>query len=272
MIRRHYIDNQDGGQIHIAEAGQGDAVLLIHQTPRSHDEFREVMDYLSPDFHLIAIDLPGMGASTLPGQNASIELYARAAAQTIEHYGNLPLAVCGHHTGGVVAIELAASRPELVSSLILSSTPWVDAQAREQRARKTPIDMAAPSRDGHHLADLWRQRSAYYPDKTEYMNRFMADALKCSDPAQGHLAVGRYHMERAAPLIKCPVLIIDHMKDPFGVKYSPALQAAFPHATTVQIPDGVVALEVTARHFSENLGAWLHLGGKLTQNQKLGAL
>ena len=38
-------------------------MLLLHQTPRSWDEFREVMTALQDRLHLLAIDLPGMGAS-----------------------------------------------------------------------------------------------------------------------------------------------------------------------------------------------------------------
>ena len=126
MIRRTYISNQVGGQIHIAEAGSGPTVLFLHQTPRSWDEFREVMHILKGNLRLIAMDLPGMGASDSIGTNPCIETYADAAECVAQWSAATPLIICGHHTGGVVAIELAARRPDLVTSLILSSTPWMD--------------------------------------------------------------------------------------------------------------------------------------------------
>lgn len=89
------------------------------------------------------------------------------------------------------------------------------------------------------------------------MNRFIADALKCSNPAAGHIAVGQYHMEKRLSKIFCSVLIIEHMKDPFAVKYTPHLKAAFPKATIEQIPNGEVALEVTATEFSTILRNWV---------------
>ena len=68
MIKKQYIDNGLGGQIHLAEAGRKSSntvsILLLHQTPRSWDEFKEVMHLLGPEHHLIAMDLPGMGASS----------------------------------------------------------------------------------------------------------------------------------------------------------------------------------------------------------------
>ena len=83
--------------------------------------------------HLLAIDLPGMGASEQHPDGPSIENFTSVAAVAIKQSGPGPMAVCGHHTGGVVAVELAASRPHLVERLILSSTPWIDADERARR-------------------------------------------------------------------------------------------------------------------------------------------
>jgi pimeloyl-ACP methyl ester carboxylesterase len=38
--------------------------------------------------------------------------------------------IVGHHTGGVIAVEVAATHPERVDKLVLSSTPYVDAEDR----------------------------------------------------------------------------------------------------------------------------------------------
>ena len=261
MIKRHYIENGCGGQIHLAEAGSPSktrpSILLLHQTPRSWDEFKEVMERLGSECHLIAMDLPGMGASSSISELPSIEDYAQAAAIVIRHFGSTPMIICGHHTGGVAAIEVAASAPELVASLVLSSTPWLDPDIRRARAEKSPIDTATLARDGTHLMDYWRQRSPYYPEQTDFMNRFISDALKTADPAAGHLAVGQYQMEKRVSKITCPVLIIEHMKDPFAVQHTPHLKTAFPQAAFEQILHGHVALEVTATEFAALLREWI---------------
>jgi hypothetical protein len=37
-------------------------------------------------------------------------------------------------------VEVAASYPEVVDKLVLSSTPYVDAEDRERRKKRPPID------------------------------------------------------------------------------------------------------------------------------------
>ena len=258
MIERFYIPDGQSGQIHYAVAGRGPTILCLHQTPRSWDEFREVMEYLQDDFQIIAMDLPGMGASSAPLKTASSETYARASIDLIKSVVSGALIVCVHHTGGAVAHECAAREHELFDGLILSSTPWVDAAEREARRSKTPIDTISRTRQGDHLLDLWQQRSDYYPAGPEFLDRFLADALAATSPTEGHLAVGRYEMEASTPQIKCPVLIVEHSLDPFASKHTGRLQNAFPEASVSRIPEGRVPLAATARQFADLVRTWAH--------------
>lgn len=257
MVRCNYIDNGQGGQIHFAHSGHGERILLLHQTPRSWDEYRETIDLLAHEFELIAMDLPGMGCSDAMGEIARIEDFAKAAACLIDELGG-PVTVCGHHTGGVVAIELAASRPDLVESLVLSSTPWIDGAERAHRKTKRPIDTAERKSDGTHLQSYWSQRAPYYPEDPTYLDRFMKDALTARDASEGHHAVGDYHMETAVSFIKVPTLIIEHSADPFASKHTPQMRLAFPHAVFRQIKDGGIALEVTANAFAKIFSTWMY--------------
>jgi len=250
VIKRHYIDSSSGGQIHFADVGSGVPILFLHQTPRSWDEFREVMERLQNQAYCIALDLPGMGASDPSTSNDGIEDYAAAAIELIEHLNLGPMTVCGHHTGGVVAIEIAAKRPDLVSSLVLSSTPWT-------RKTKSPIDTVAVSRDGQHLLGLWKQRSPYYPDDAAYLMRFMTNALQANDPAHGHNAITDYQMERVAEHIDCNVLVIEHSKDPFSAKYTDLLTDNLAVSRVEKIADGMVPLEVSSKEVAAILTDWL---------------
>ncbi len=200
------------------------------------------------------MDLPGMGASDPHPSGATIEGYAEAAAVTIRALDLGSAAVCGHHTGGAVALQLAASEPELVSKLILSSSPWLDQAAREARAQKTSIDTIERSGDGSHLLSLWEQRAPYYPAGFEHLDRFVADAMKTVDPSAGHHAVSNYHMEDAIGSVKCPVAIVEHSADPFASRHTDDLVRGFPDASVIRIDSGGVALEVTADEFSTALG------------------
>lgn len=265
MIKRAYIDDIKGGQIHIARTPPIESdfapILFLHQTPRSWDEFREVLEVLSGQLNCIAMDLPGMGSSSGTIGNPSIEDYAGAACSVIEALGLKQVIVCGHHTGGVVAIETAVRLSEKVKSLILSSTPWLDAGVRTARAKKPPIDTTTRSRRGEHLADLWEQRSKYYPDNIDFMDRFLCDALRADDPADGHLAVGQYEMEKRIVEIACSVLLIEHSQDPFASAYTETLKAHLPGATVEYIENGRVALEITAKAFATHVLNWVKRDG-----------
>ncbi|MEZ5224161.1 MAG: alpha/beta fold hydrolase [Ilumatobacteraceae bacterium] len=260
-LARRYVD-APYGQIHVAEAGVGTPLLLIHQTPRSWDEFREVIGLLAPQLRVIAYDLPGMGASDpIPG-GPTIEGYADAALTVADALGLDRFHACGHHTGGVVALELAARAPARVASLVLSSTPWIDAAARRARAAEPPpVDLATHQPNGDHLRVLWNQRRPHYPDGHELLDRYLADALRAADSAEGHLAVGRYEMEARCPAVRCPVLVVEHAHDPFASRHTAALVEHLRPTSVASIADGRVPLEHTAHEFAHLVGEFVRSDG-----------
>lgn len=99
-------------------------MLLLHQTPRSWDEYRDVLPLLGQQFRVLAMDTMGFGDSApLPAQADSIERWAEAAFDLLDALGISQCAVVGHHTGAVIALEMAASRPPRITALVLSSCP-----------------------------------------------------------------------------------------------------------------------------------------------------
>jgi pimeloyl-ACP methyl ester carboxylesterase len=59
----------DGLDIFYREAGPVDekTILLLHGFPTSSHMFRDLMQILSGQFHLVAPDFPGFGNSSMPG-------------------------------------------------------------------------------------------------------------------------------------------------------------------------------------------------------------
>src|SRR3954451_19202298 len=105
------------GRIHVATAGAGFPVLLLHQTPRSWDEYRDVLPLLGRNFRAIAMDTLGFGDSDAPAADPSIEVWASSAFALLDALGEKEFAVVGHHTGAVIAAEMAAAAPDRVSAL-----------------------------------------------------------------------------------------------------------------------------------------------------------
>ena len=58
----------DGLDIFSREAGREDApiILLLHGFPTSSHMFRNLIPALADEFHLVAPDYPGFGASSMP--------------------------------------------------------------------------------------------------------------------------------------------------------------------------------------------------------------
>ncbi len=244
MITRKFI-SVPSGTIHCAMAGSGRPVLLLHQTPRSWDEFRDVLPLLGQHFHTIAMDTMGFGdSSRLPTGTDSIEKWAEVAISLLDALGIKRAAVVGHHTGAVTATELAAAYADRIDAVVLSAAPLLDAAFRTAHSGPPPVDNVTPRADGGHLAELWSQRAPWYPPgNIDLMNRFIVDALKAGPLAlEGHMVVSRYVMETKLPKIRCPVLIVAPTADPFAYPFARPLAARIAGSRVVDIPGGMIPL------------------------------
>jgi pimeloyl-ACP methyl ester carboxylesterase len=246
QVERSFI-SVASGRIHVAAAGAGAPVLLLHQTPRSWDEFRDVLPLLGRHYRAIAMDTVGYGDSDpLPEGQVSIERWAKAAHELLVALGVRRAAIVGHHTGGAIAVEIAAAYPEQVAALVLSASPYVDAARRAEAKAQTRavVDEATARIDGGHLAELWSMRQAFYPpDRIDLLERFIIDALKAGPrAAEGHRVVDHYEMEKRLPLIACPTLVVAPTADPHAYPHAPKVAAAIAGSALVEIEGGMVPL------------------------------
>jgi pimeloyl-ACP methyl ester carboxylesterase len=227
------------GQIHYAMAGQGKPVLLLHQTPRSWDEYRDVLPIIGKKYWAIAMDTIGFGDSYKPEKKGSIEQYARGVIRFLDAMSIDRASIVGHHTGGVIAVDVAASYPERVHKLVLSSTPYVDAEDRERRKNRPPIDEVEFKEDGSHLTELWQRRMPFYPkNRPDLLTRFVIDALRVEDRAEeGHQAVSEYRMEK-----KAPTLVVAGTEDPFSFPRMKPLSNSIKGSRTATIGGGMVPM------------------------------
>jgi len=234
--RRGYADTRFG-QLHFAEMGAGPVILLLHQTPRSHDEFRELQPLLAQAHRVIAMDMLGFGQSAPLAAPQTIEAIAAGSLSLLDALGLETASVLGHHTGGAVALEMAAAQPDRVPALVLSSTPWLDGHYRDAHRNGAAVDAAEPSQDGRHLQTLWSTRRLYYPaDCSGLLNRFIRDALAPGvDPVEGHRACARYVMEDRIGLVTAPTLIIGASADPFSFPAVARLRSHLVNAPTVEV-------------------------------------
>ncbi|WNG90172.1 alpha/beta fold hydrolase [Mycobacterium sp. ITM-2016-00317] len=241
-IEPTYVETPSGRMHVVTKNGHldGPCLVLLHQTPRSWDEFRAVADLLD-GYRLVIPDLPGYGGSE-PLRDNTIEATAAAVLGVLDAL-RVPYAhLVGHHFGGLVAYHLAVSAPERVLSLVLSSTPFIDAAERDRRRDAPPFNHFPATADGEHLAQLWRRRSEYlaHPDP-EVQSRYVRDVLAQPDPDRGHAAVAAYRSEDGVGRYGGQVLCLASARDPRAFPRRAQILAAFPQATEHVLAEGDIS-------------------------------
>jgi pimeloyl-ACP methyl ester carboxylesterase len=224
-------------KVNHVEAGSGTPVVLLHQTPRSVDEYRDVLPALAArGYRVIAFDTPGFGDSARVAGEPSIEAWAEVLAGAIDGLGVERFALVGHHTGGVIAVELAAQRPERVLALVLSSTPLTDAAYHATAVDESSVDV------GEDAETLRASRADFYPaDRPELLDRYVTDALRAGPLARlGHHVVASYNMDVSR--LEMPVLLIGADGDPYAFPQLERMSVAVAHAERAVISGGMVPL------------------------------
>jgi pimeloyl-ACP methyl ester carboxylesterase len=246
-VTRRFVETS-AGIVHCAVAGEGNgtSVLLLHQSPRSWNEYREVLPRLGRRRQAIAMDTIGFGdSSALPWGSDSIERWAEVALEVLQALEIDRAHLVGHHTGAVIAAEMAGRAPERARSVALSSAPFDDEQTRAAHLEAGPIvDNVTPRPDGSHVIELWRTRAGFYPeDRVDLLEAFLIDALKAGPrAAEGHQVVARYDMQAAVKRLRCPVMLIGATDDPYAYPALEPMRAALPDAHVEVIEGGMVPL------------------------------
>ena len=136
-IRSRFINNNNGLNVHILEAGfeEGDrpVVLLLHGHPELAYSWRKQLVPLAEQgFHVIAPDLRGSGRTTGWEEGFDCNLDAFSLYNNVQDMIGLiyalgyksVTAVAGHDFGSPAAALCAFIRPDIFKSLIIMSTPW----------------------------------------------------------------------------------------------------------------------------------------------------
>lgn len=114
-----FVDIPNGERIAYRQAGQGKAVVLLHGNMSSSVHWQTVMVGLEGAFAVYAPDLRGFGDSSYNREFDSLKELSDDILRFMDALGIPEAAVAGWSTGGGVAAEMAASRPELIKKLVL---------------------------------------------------------------------------------------------------------------------------------------------------------
>lgn len=107
----------------VREEGAGAPVLLIHGLGASHLDWIHQIPALARHYRVLALDLPGFGASPAQPVLKSLADYAIAVLAELDRRGVERLhGLAGHSMGGAIALEIALQAPQRVERLVLANT------------------------------------------------------------------------------------------------------------------------------------------------------
>ncbi|MCH8201172.1 MAG: alpha/beta hydrolase [Chloroflexi bacterium] len=124
----HRTIQTNGINMHIAEAGEGPLVLLIHGFPELWYSWRHQLPALAEaGYHAVAPDVRGYGDTDKPPK---IEDYAMREMVAdylgvLEHFGEDKAVIVGHDWGSMMAWTTAALHPERFRAVVGMSVPYL---------------------------------------------------------------------------------------------------------------------------------------------------
>ncbi len=221
----------------------------MHMTPRSSDEFREVMPILAQHRQVIAMDLMGLGDSDKPPRIYSVADYAQTVIALWDYLEIKKSSILGSLTGGYIAGEVAATYPERVEKLILCNVLGFDKEGTDKISQKYSAGFNIKE-DGSHLMERWLSR-VNYVGKGELNHRCLIDDLKCfGSPIYPGVAAANYFLsaKKRFRLVQCPTLIVSGKKGLEQLEKAGLAKAenqlwlseAIPHSQKIELESGTL--------------------------------
>lgn len=153
-----------GRKTGIRYAGNGEPAVLLHCSLAHSGAWGGVMAGLADRLAMVAIDLPGHGATTF---DPALDIQDQACETTIAVLERLDASahLIGHSFGATVALRCAVERPDLVASVSMYEPVYFSLLAAGNPAAYAR-EMADAEAFGKHLmAGEWQQAAEAFLDR-----------------------------------------------------------------------------------------------------------
>lgn len=116
----------NGIRLHYVEGGKGRPLVLLPGWPETWWEYHKIMPTLAKQFHVISVDMRGMGLSSKPDNGYDTKTMAKDIYALVRHLGYDEVDVAGHDTGAAVAFAYGAMYPQATRRLAIMDVPHPD--------------------------------------------------------------------------------------------------------------------------------------------------
>ncbi|MGE0501888.1 MAG: alpha/beta fold hydrolase [Rhizobiaceae bacterium] len=232
-------DFHDLGEVSLHVVSAGDPakplIVFLHGFPEYWEAWRQVMERLADDFHVVAPDQRGFNLSSKP---AGVDAYrakriVRDLAALADRLSpGRPFVLAGHDWGASVAYAYAFAHPDRLTHLVVANGPhpWCFQKAiiddPEQRAASQYINALRTSGMGARLAqDDYRRLERMFSGFSA--TRWMSDAQRAGYReawAQPGALEAMLNWYRASPVVVPPPLetpesvpLLDYPRETFRV-------------------------------------------------------
>jgi pimeloyl-ACP methyl ester carboxylesterase len=212
-MRTFKVDTPNGAVAAHESAGRGPATVLIHGNSSSSRAFSRQLDGpLGKRFRLVAVDLPGHGASDDAKDPGAYSLpgHAHAVRAVVEARGLEQALLVGWSLGGHVALEMAPELPKARGFLIFGTPPLNSRESMREaflpnRAMKFAFQESIDSVDASaYLAAFFAPGFADIPPF------FLDDILRTDGRARAGLAANGRPRDEVAVVrdLKVPLAVL----------------------------------------------------------------
>jgi pimeloyl-ACP methyl ester carboxylesterase len=135
----HLFVDAGGLPMHLAQAGRGKPILMLHGWPQHSYLWRRMIPLLAPHARVLCPDLRGFGWTDAPRRGYDRETMAQDVLALLDELGLERVDLVGHDWGGWIGFLLALGRAERIRRFVALNVlpPW-------------------PSRGRRGLLEAWR--------------------------------------------------------------------------------------------------------------------
>lgn len=237
----------DGTRLYYDERGEGIPLLFIHGLGSSGRDWAEQARRFAESYRVLRLDLRGHGRSQRPAGPYHISQFARDVAVFLRKREAAPAHIVGLSMGGMIALELGASAPDLVRSLVVVNSV-ADMRLHSWRdlwfyvSRRLAVQVLGMRRVGQLLA----QKLFVKPEQEELRRKFRRRWAQ--NDREAYLwsvdAIRRWSVEDRLGRIRAETLVVAADEDYTPIATKNRLVAQISNAEIAVIEDTRHALPV----------------------------